>query len=289
MIFPLLIPQCPDRSRANARPNLKYFQYFIIAPTITSTNIPLQTRKLSCPSTPRRRWLPAELDPSDSNFDDCPSDNGNYPEIDNLPPDVNPDTGIVQRFRALMSRAPLLRSSPVPGAPSYGALQSPDDSEEDISISHGHNAPGALQRVSLENGVGSSSNVPGSTPRRSHSSARRRNSLYAERRNRRPSSATSDVGMGPDSKYSFATGLAVPGNPVMQETPVSSPYITSDDENVLDIDDDDDDSKSSSEDPPDNSPYAQVRASVPAADDISLSINSRLSSRCIFWLISNAF
>ncbi|KAF3024645.1 hypothetical protein E8E15_009448 [Penicillium rubens] len=213
-----------------------------------------KTRKLSCPSAPRRKWLPAESDQSDSNFDDCPSDDGNYPEIDNLPPDVNPDTGIVQRFRAFMSRTPLLRSSPVPGAPSYGALQSPDDSEEDISISHGQNVRGGLQRASLENGGGSSSNVRGSTPRRSHSSARRRNSLYAERHNRRPSSAASDIGMGPDSKYSFATGLAVPGNPVMQETPASSPYMTSDDENVLEIDDDD--SKSSVEDPPDNSPVA---------------------------------
>lgn len=68
--------------------------------------------------------------------------------------------------------------------------------------------------------------------------------------------ATSDVGMGADSKYSFATGLAVPGNPVMQETPASSPYMTTDDEDVLDIDDDDD-TKPFDEDPPDNSPYVQ--------------------------------
>lgn len=60
--------------------------------------------------------------------------------------------------------------------------------------------------------------------------------------------------MGADSKYSFATGLAVPGNPVMQETPVSSPYITSDEdeEDVLDIEDED--TKPAEEDPPDNSP-----------------------------------
>jgi hypothetical protein len=58
--------------------------------------------------------------------------------------------------------------------------------------------------------------------------------------------------MGADSKFSFATGLAVPGNPVMQETPASSPFMTSDEEDVLDIDDDY--SKSSDEDPPDNSP-----------------------------------
>lgn len=97
--------------------------------------------------------------------------------------------------------------------------------------------------------------------------------MYAERHQRRASSATSDVGMGADSKYSFATGLAVPGNPVLQETPVSSPYMTSDDNDVLDIDDDD--PKALDEDPPDNSPYAQVRASVPATDDVSLSINSK--------------
>jgi hypothetical protein len=88
--------------------------------------------------------------------------------------------------------------------------------------------------------------------------------------------------MGPDSKFSFATGLAVPGNPVMQETPVSSPYMTSDDEDVLDIDDDD--PKSFDEDPPDNSPYAQVRASVPATDDVSLSINSRLLFSTLLFL-----
>jgi OPT family small oligopeptide transporter len=79
--------------------------------------------------------------------------------------------------------------------------------------------------------------------------------------------------MGADSKYSFATGLAVPGNPVLQETPVSSPYITSDDEeDVLDIEDED--TKPADDDPPDNSPYAQVRATVPATDDVSLSINT---------------
>lgn len=58
--------------------------------------------------------------------------------------------------------------------------------------------------------------------------------------------------MGADSKYSFATGIAVPGNPVIQDTPVSSPYLSSDDEEVLDMDDDD--AKSVEEDPPDNSP-----------------------------------
>lgn len=180
-----------------------------------------------------------------------------------------------------MSQAPLLRSSPT--GSSYGALQD-SDSEDTTDTSHPQNARGArLQRASFENG-GSSSNAQSRRPRRSYSFGRRRNSMYAERHKRRTSSATSDVGMGADSKYSFATGLAVPGNPVVQETPVSSPYMTSDDDEVLDIDDDD--PKALDEDPPDNSPYAQVRASVPATDDVSLSINSRclrysVYQRCI--------
>lgn len=69
---------------------------------------------------------------------------------------------------------------------------------------------------------------------------------------RRPSSVTSDVGMGADSKYSFATGLAIPSDPVVQETTFSSPYLSSDDGEGLDIDSED--AKSVEEDPPDNSP-----------------------------------
>ncbi|KAK9852307.1 hypothetical protein MYU51_008763 [Penicillium brevicompactum] len=178
-----------------------------------------------------------------------------------------------------MSQAPLLRSSPT--GSSYGALQD-SDSEDSRDTPHIQNTPKArLQRASFENG-GSSSHAQSRGSRRSYSFGRRRNSMYAERHKRRPSSATSDVGMGADSKYSFATGLAVPGNPVMQETPVSSPYMTSEDDEILDIDDDD--PKALDEDPPDNSPYAQVRASVPATDNVSLSINTPR-----MWLLSLLF
>jgi hypothetical protein len=88
--------------------------------------------------------------------------------------------------------------------------------------------------------------------------------------------------LGADSKFSFATGLAVPGNHAVQETPASSPYITSDEEDSLDLDGDD--TKSTDEDPPDNSPYAQVRATVPATDDITLSINTPR-----MWILSLLF
>lgn len=82
--------------------------------------------------------------------------------------------------------------------------------------------------------------------------------------------------MGADSKYSFATGLAVPGNPVMQETPASSPYMTTDDEDVLDIDDDDD-TKPFDEDPPDNSPYVRFSIGPSLQLTLLLAIYSRIA------------
>ncbi|CAG8244368.1 unnamed protein product [Penicillium olsonii] len=235
----------------------------------TTTNIPLRTRKLSCPS-PRREWLPAE---NTDSYPDGWSDNGHGDSNGNL--SVN--EGSVPRPQVLMSQAPLLRPSPT-GSP-YGALDS--DSDDVSDTAHSHMREVRLQRASFENG-GSSSITRNHGPRRSLSFSRRRSSTYAERHTRRPSSATSDVGMGADSKYSFATGLAVPGNPVMQETPMSSPYMTSEDDDILDIDDED--PKSLDEDPPDNSPYAQVRASVPAIDNVSLSINTPR-----MWLLSLLF
>src|SRR5205823_3274004 len=128
----------------------------------------------------------------------------------------------------LMSRAPLLRSSPALGASSYGAVGIPDGdgdgdgdgsgeieaeaeaeaeaatgtgtrTETGTTRSSGSRRHARLQRASFENGAPSSS----AGPRRSYSFIRRRNSMYAERRNRRPSTAASDVGMGADSKFSF--------------------------------------------------------------------------------------
>jgi hypothetical protein len=82
--------------------------------------------------------------------------------------------------------------------------------------------------------------------------------------------------MGADSKFSFATGLAVPGNPVMQETPASSPYLTTDDEDVLDIDDED--TKPFDEDPPDNSPYVLFPIGPSRRATLLLAIESRTTN-----------
>ncbi|KAJ5772026.1 Oligopeptide transporter OPT superfamily [Penicillium odoratum] len=200
---------------------------------------------------------------------------------------LSASTSIAQRFRALMSRTPLIRSSPALGSTSYGAVRTPHDSDEahlpgQKNVRRGLNGGGS-PRTSLENGAaGPSRDAQRSKQKRSHSSGRRSSGWYRETHNRRPSSATSDVGMGADSKFSFATGLAMPGNSVMQDTPVASPYMTSDEEDVVDIEDED--SKPAEEDPPDNSPYAQVRATVPATDDITLSINTPR-----MWILSLLF
>lgn len=262
--------------------------------TVTTAAIPLQTRKRTCPPSPRGQELPAESDRVDDPDSDVPHEEDDYdshththtdPEQDHRRPDngsSDPDEpleltppddskSLAQHFRVFMSRAPLLRTSPALGSSSYGGVRIPqdesddnDDNDSDVAARHDKPArewsPGRLQRASFDSSAeGPSSDALQqrrrlSKSKQSHSSGRRRSSaLYTEGHKRRPSSATSDVGMGADSKYSFATGLAVPGNPVMQETPVSSPYMTTDDEDVLDIDDEN--TKPFDEDPPDNSPY----------------------------------
>ncbi|KAJ5885336.1 Oligopeptide transporter OPT superfamily [Penicillium taxi] len=229
-----------------------------------------------------------ELDSSDCN--------GNYDlnltydsDSDPLKP-VRSGTSIAQQFRALMSHVPLVRSLLGSSSDDAAEILQEDLENNDDSDSHRRKNPQKSLFRSQNDSSDSESCVEGPSTdgqsakrRRSHSTVRRRsNGWYSEGRNRRPSAATSDIGMGADSKFSFATGLAVPGNPVMQETPVSSTYIPSDGEDISDIDDED--PKSPEDDPPDNSPYSQVRAAVPATDDISLSINTPR-----MWILSLLF
>ncbi|KAJ5296551.1 Cytochrome b5 [Penicillium atrosanguineum] len=262
--------------RAPKSPRIDSYCIIALSPTTITVDIPLQTRKLSCPPNPRGEWLPASDRVELPDSDVCDDGSRDSPDpVVNLPDHPS----LAQQFWALMSRAPLIRSSPALGSSSYGAVRFPQDSDDDANLAlqpkNTRQVSNGTTRTSYESCQGGpSSGGRSSRPKRSHSSNRRKSSeLYTEGHNRRPSSATSDIGMGADSKYSFATGLAVPGNPVIQETPITSPYLTSDDEeDVLDIEDEV--TKPADDDPPDNSPYAQVRATVPATDDISLSINT---------------
>ncbi|KAJ5667917.1 uncharacterized protein N7477_006487 [Penicillium maclennaniae] len=184
-------------------------------------------RKLSCPPNPRGEWLPASDRVELPDSDVC--DDGSRDSPDPL---VNsPDhSSFAKRFQAMMARTPLIRSSPALGSSSYGAVRISQESNDDANLaarSNTRRVSNRSLRASYENCPGGPSNGGRSSrTKRSQSSNRRKSSsLYTEGHNRRPSAATSDIGMGADSKYSFATGLAVPGNPVMQETPSRNPQM----------------------------------------------------------------
>ena len=165
-----------------------------------------------------------------------------------------------------MSRAPLLiRSSPALGTGSYGAVPIPASQHSDASTEEDEDGSGTRRRMAKHGKtVQSEHGSRDNTDRRSHSSLRRRNYAFNNKL-RRSSTNLSDggMGMGIDSKTSFATNM--PGKIESTDTSGSS---------CGDSDDEDDDMGYDDENPPDNSPYAEVRASVPATDNTSVSINT---------------
>ncbi|EXJ68163.1 OPT family small oligopeptide transporter [Cladophialophora psammophila CBS 110553] len=167
-----------------------------------------------------------------------------------------------------MSRSLLLmRSSPALGTGSYGTvpvlherLDSDVESEDEEDAHHPR-----VSRKSRGKRIQSAHDV-----RDDHgnfSDARRH---YQQRRSsewvrRRSSSAASEVGMGLDAKTSFACNSAI------AEDKAESSNASTGAASPSDIDDE---YVPSAEDPPDNSPYPEVRASVPATDNTALSINT---------------
>jgi OPT family oligopeptide transporter len=179
---------------------------------------------------------------------------------------INP----IRRFFGFMSKAPLLlRSAPGFGTGSYGAAPvgtSTDNSDEDengdLRWGDRRKRGSPLKNAHSSNTL-RASDSEGTTRRRS-SNARRRN-----------------------GSASMGTDVALDGGLTKGATPIPIPNTghvgedndTESDESLADevviIDD---------EDPPDNSPYAQVRASVSATDNTSLSINTPR-----MWVLSMLF
>ena len=185
----------------------------------------------------------APLPPEDSKRPSVtPVENGNY---------------LSRLLRSIMSRTPLLiRSSPALGTGSYGAVpihtrrESSSNIEEEEQHKKGKNRSNDLEHIQSA-----------SERSRAQPSARRRRRSSAANDLRRSSTNTSDVALGLDSKASFAAGDFIP------EGKLSSAGTTeTDDEISVEAGDD--------ENPPDNSPYPEVRASVRATDDTSLSIST---------------
>lgn len=182
---------------------------------------------------------------------------------------------VFHRIAVFMSKARLLlRSSPALGTSSYGSVpvrqsdtESDQSGEDDVrrrtKRKQSHNS---LASVGRYDGRAGSSRIR-------HSTSRSSKGLQ------RTSSNTSDIGMGPESKASFATGSG------FGATGPSSPSDSG--EEGFDVDEDtvtDDDA-----DPPDNSPYPEVRASVPATDNTSLSINTpRMWTLSLFFALAGS-
>lgn len=189
----------------------------------------------------------------------------------------------------LMSKSPLLlRSSPGFGTGSYGAVpvgvstENSDEEDTDNVRSRDRRkkkTSGLRNALSTGTLTGAQSGTSDSEP--SHKSARRRTSGSRRRKNgsRKSSGAlTEDVGGSRNS--SGAVPIPITGGLVGDELPSSdeSPILDSSDEPF------DDELPYNEEDPPDNSIYSQVRASVSAVDNTTLSINTPR-----MWILSMLF
>ena len=186
--------------------------------------------------------------------------------------DVHPRTSsFLGRIAAfIMSRSPLLtRSSPAPGTGSYGAVpvtheryKSRHSSEADGDIDEVRRKDGKKYNKTsgLRQGLRASSNASSGTRRRRLSSS--------WGRLRRSSSNASDVGMGIDSKASFASG----GHAQSESRDMSS--TSGSEAGPSPASSANEAGNSDAETPLDNSPYPEVRASVPAVDNTALSINT---------------
>ncbi|TVY93592.1 Glutathione transporter [Lachnellula willkommii] len=184
-------------------------------------------------------------------------DNSDDEAANSTVPFVNPFRKLV----GLMSKAPLLlRSSPGFGTGSYGALPvgaSTDNSEEEEE-DVGRQKKRRVRKSGLRNTV-STGALNAAQATASASASRRRKSQSAT-----VDELAEDIGL---EGGVAAGGIPIPNGESSLESTGSSDENDSE-EAILDG------FSLNDEDPPDNSPYAQVRASVSAIDNTSLSINT---------------
>lgn len=170
---------------------------------------------------------------------------------------------LFQRLRTfIMSRNPLLiRSSPALGTGSYGAVPITNSHPGSYSSAEEDNSEDDVRKRDRRRDTRASSAHIAHAP----STATLRKTASAPREARRRTSS-GEVVLGPDGKASFGGGGALPGRAMFDSAGESS--------NASIDSEDEDDFKADDPDPIDNSPYAQVRASVPATDNTTLSIST---------------
>lgn len=166
-------------------------------------------------------------------------------------------------WSAMMSRNPLLiRSSPALGTGSYGAVPVQAHSYSDSDEARAQDYKTHKRRKSSPTRRQQMGTDEGESLTR-----RRTTSPECKRLSRRQKSLSSEIGMGIDNKASFA--VPEPPNQHDQTSSASSNEISDDEDASLDEE---------------NSPYPEVRASVPATDNTSLSINTPR-----MWILSMLF
>lgn len=210
-----------------------------------------------------------------------------FPQFPVTPPPLQDQEprGLASRvWHAIMSRSPLLliRSSPALGTGSYGAVPLLESRSRSNSISEDEENGHLRPRSSKSRGKRVQSEHEPQSNHAHFADARRRfRSTEWPRTRRRHSSSASDIGMGLDSKTSFAVNGLI-GEGKGESSPDSTP------ENAT-TDEDEEDEAAAEDDPPDNSPYPEVRASVPATDNASLSINTpRMWILSLFFAIAGS-
>ena len=165
-------------------------------------------------------------------------------------------------WRSIMSRTPLLRSSPALGTSSYGAVpivtRHGSYSSSDNENEREERTPGYadVSRIQSEHGVGNDHG--------SYANPRQR--VQSRQWRRRSSSIGSEIIMGPDSKTSFGLTPAISEDKAGESSNAS--------QNSRHEHEEPDSYIPTADDPPDNSQYPEVRASVPATDNVTASINT---------------
>lgn len=198
---------------------------------------------------------------------------------DDLP--IVPSTPF-SRFKALMSKVPLLlRSAPGFGTGSYGAV--PAGSENTSSDEEEHER--SFRRTKKEYPSRLRHQISASSGRSSRRSLRDTSQqsirLRSSNSKLRRESSKSTIGEPDRLDIMEEVGLAqrhnsgampIPGEEVLEEVDGDFEYDSA--ASTGELDEDENSVDDDEEDPPDNSAYAQVRASVSATDNTTLSINT---------------
>lgn len=201
--------------------------------------------------------------------------------------DLDRSSSETPRLERRMSKAPLLlRRSPGLGTGSYGAApvghstDGSDEEEEELILRRGdskasagsksrHGASSSRRRRRRSGSNGGHGQASGDNPRRGSTSTRRPSISLAA--STAALEGVEDFGM--ESRYSIGKLPVTPGSDYSSKDGLAD---EGEGDNADDLFND--------EDPPDNSRYAQVRASVSALDNLSLSINTPR-----MWILSMLF